>query len=116
MERIQVSFQDLLNRTVTIFPMGVSGIDAFGNEVLAAGSPIANVPARREQLDATEDNADRDQQTQTFRYYLPAGTAVSGRDVIVDGADTLEVIGPPDVVAGYRNEHHIELRARWIEG
>lgn len=106
-----MSFRGLLNRTVTVVPMNVTSIDRYGNEIRGAGTPIEGVPARRDQVEATEELLDRDQQSRTFRYWFPAGVAISGRDRIVDGAETLEVEGEPETVDGYRSAHHLEVRA-----
>lgn len=111
-----MSFDSLLNRTISVVPMDAHTTDRYNNDVTGPGTPITGVRARRHQLTATEDNVDRDQQSQTFRYFLPAGTPISGRDRIVDGDDTLEVLGPPEIVARNQPDHHIELRAQLIEG
>lgn len=111
-----MSFDTLLNRTITILPMNVTGIDRYGNDVIGPGTPIEDVPARRWQVSASEEITDRDEQARTFTYDLPPGVAVTGRDRIIDGDDTLEVLGPPELVYRRRTPHHIELRAYLIEG
>ncbi len=109
-----MSFHKLLNRTVTIVPMNVVSVDRYGNEIRGEGTPVTGVAARRNQSEATEELLDRDQQSRTFRYWLPAGTAISGRDRIVDGADTLEVEGEPATLHGHSAAHHLEVRAYLI--
>lgn len=111
-----MSFRRLLNRTITILPMDVISVDRYGNEIRGPGTPVPGVRARRHQVDAAEEITDRDEQSRTFEYFLPPDVAITGRDRIVDGDDTLEVLGPPEVVARRRRSHHIELRAYQIEG
>lgn len=119
-----MSFLGLCNRRVTVQPMDVGAKDARGNETRAAGAPIPNVPARRRLLSAEEDRVERDEQARTFHYSLalenaddpPVAVTITGYDRIIDGTDTLEVLGEADVVAGAADPHHIELRATIVKG
>lgn len=111
-----MSIRRLLNRTVTILPMNVISVDRYGNELRSAGTPVPDIPARRHQVAAGEEITDRDEQSRTFEYFFLPDVTITGRDRIVDGDDTLEVLGPPELVARRRRPHHIELRAYQIEG
>lgn len=117
-----MSLRSLLNRTVSVVPMNVTTTDRYRSEVRTPGAPIAGIPARRDQVAADEDLRDRDQQARTFVYLLAlrnatgAAVAVSGRDRIVDGDDTLEIVGTPETMYRRRRPHHIEARAVIVEG
>lgn len=113
-----MSFRKLLEREVTIVPRIVTGQDGRGNDVIVDGTPVEGVKAGRDPLDAKEDVDERDQQARTFVYFLPAGTAITGYDRIVDGDETFEVRGAPDRVVRRRGgrEHHVEAVAYLIEG
>lgn len=117
-----MSTRTLADRLVTVRPMNVITKDARNNDVRGPGADVANVPAKRRQLEASEVIGDRDEQERTFLYTLELfstdGTpvAVSGHDRIVDGDDVLEVRGTPEVVNRRQLPHHIEARAYLIEG
>jgi hypothetical protein len=117
-----VSTRTIADRLIIVRPMNVTGQDDRGNDVLGQGDDVPDVPARRRQLSATEDLANRDEQVRTFVYFLElfttAGTPVTvkGRDRLVDGDDVLEVQGIPEVVSRRYLPHHIEARAYVIEG
>lgn len=117
-----MSFLGLCNRRITIQPMNVAAADARGNETRTAGTPITAVPARRRLLSAEEDRNERDEQARTFHYSVALENddgdpvALTGHDRIVDGAETLEVLGAANVVAGASADHHIEFRAYLVEG
>jgi hypothetical protein len=86
------------------------------------GAPTAGIPARRDQTAGAEDVIDRDQQTTTVLYSLALRTltgdqvVLSGRDRIVDGDETFEIVGPPELLYRRRRPHHWEARAVLIEG
>lgn len=111
-----MSLRQALNRVVSIIPMNVESVDAYHDRHRGPGAEIPNVPTRRDQLQATEDTNDRDQQARTFVYLFLPDVAISGRDRIRDGDDVLEVIGEPDVVSRRRRPHHIEATARIVSG
>jgi hypothetical protein len=110
----------LLDRLVTLRPVnGTVTEDRYGNEEVALGVDVLGVPARRHQLDATEDTSNRDEQARTFLYVFKARGApltLTGRDRIVDGDDELEVLGAPELVYRRRRAHHVEARARLVSG
>lgn len=119
-----MSFRRLLDRTVTIVPRVVTGTDARGNDVLGDGAPIEDVPAARELLSGDEELQARDQQVETWIYFLPTkkddGTAVTltGYDRIVDGDERFEIRGRVEEVTRRRTGvlHHYEATVYRIEG
>lgn len=122
-----MSLATLYDRTVDLEVTSADGEDARGNEVRSADT-VAGVPAYRHQLTAEEDTSDRDQQARTFVYMLPVehvledetvvdvAELLSGRDRIVDGDETFEVLGTPIVATSRGRRHHVEARAFLVEG
>lgn len=119
-----MSFRRLLDRTVTIVPRVVTGTDARGNDVISDGPALANVPAARDLLTGDEELRERDQQVETWIYFLPPkkddGTeiVVSGYDRIVDGTETFEARGRVDEITRRRTGklHHYEATVYRVEG
>lgn len=112
-----MSYLALLNRSIQILRQTVTSTDVYGDEVRLPADPDPDpVAARRETLEVDEDERGRDQQVTRYRYFLPAGTAIAGHDTIIDGGETLEVDGPPDIVDGRYGEHHREVIAHLITG
>lgn len=119
-----MSFRRLLDRTVTLVPRVVTGTDARGNDVIGDGTPIENVPAARDLLSGDEELRARDQQVETWIYFLPAklddGTpiAFTGYDRIVDGDETFEARGRIDEITRRRTGriHHYEATVYRIAG
>lgn len=117
-----MSLRSLLNRRVDVVVTTTGVEDRYGNVARTVSATIADVPARRDQAAATEDVRDRDQQTRLFVYLLPLrgpdGTVLdlAGADRIVDGDDTLEIVGTPELIARRRRPHHWEATARLLEG
>lgn len=115
-----MSLATIFDRAVDLVVTAPTGEDARGNETRGS-TTIEGVPAYRFQVGAEEDTADRDQQARTFVYYLPvvhegAELELAGRDRIVDGDDTLEVLGAPIVATSRGRKHHIEARAYLVDG
>lgn len=114
----------MLDRTVSIIPRVITGTDARGNDVITDGPAIEGVPAGRDQDEATEELRRRDEQAETFVYFLPAtlddGTEleVSGYDVILDDGKRYEVKGNPERIVRRRGGrvHHLEAIASLVEG
>jgi len=119
-----VSFRRLLDRTVTVVPRVVTGTGPRGNDVVEDGTPIVDVPAGRDLVDADETLRNRDQQRGEWIYFLPPATddgtaiTITGHDRIVDGDDVFEVEGPVDHVTRRRGGrlHHYEARVYRVEG
>jgi hypothetical protein len=87
----------LLTDPVEILPHDTDGQDPYGNPVdsWAAPGDGVSVHGRLVPLTADEVDVDRNTQTSTHRLYLPAGTAISGRDRVVTPLGVMEVHGPP---------------------
>jgi hypothetical protein len=117
-----VSLRSLLDRRISIITTAAAAKDRYGNTGRSVAATLAEVPARRDQVDADEDVRDRDQQARTFTYLIALraedGTAVAltGRDRIRDGLETLEILGSPELVRRRRLPHHWEARAVVVEG
>lgn len=118
-----MSFRSLLNRAVTVqHGTPAATPDAHGNRPRTFTDLAVDVPARREQEEASEQIDGRDQQRRTVIYFLPLSyddedlTILEGQDRILDGDDIYEIDGPPDVVEGTRAAHHLEVRAYLITG
>lgn len=102
----------LLNRTVTLHTVTVSGSDVYGNpaELVTAVDVVGEV----QQASRSDRGDDQHTQDQTWRLFLPAGTALTGWDrVTVDGAE-YEVEGPPWPVVNARTgvASHVEATLR----
>lgn len=121
-----MSFRRLLDRTISLIPTIVTGQDAHGNDVIADGTELAGVPAARDLLESLsgEDTDGADRQMIGFVYLIPArlddGTVVEldGYSKLVDGTDTFELVGPPELLTRRRGgrPHHWEATVRKIEG
>ncbi len=119
-----MSYRRLLDRRVTIVPTTVTpGAGPRGGDLVEEGTPIEDVPASRRQIDASELLDQRDAQSRAFRYSLPVelddGTplALTGYDRIVDGDETFEIRGAPEVFSRRRRRlgHHLEADAYLID-
>jgi hypothetical protein len=106
----------MLNRTVSIVPMVETAEDRYGDKPRVPGAPVPGQRCRRRQLTADEDVLDRDQQARTFVYEFLPSVVVTGRDRILDGDDTLEVVGEPNLVTRRHRPHHVLLRASVVQG
>ena len=110
-----MSFERLLDRVVTIQPRSVSSSGTRG-DVFADDAPIAGVKTARDLLVAEEDTGDnREQQSKRFRYFFPrtVAGAFDGHARIVDGVETLEIDGEPEIIVRRRTgkTHHVEVIA-----
>lgn len=121
-----MSLRTLFDRTVSLEFTAADVEDARGNETRSS-TTLADVPAYRGQLTAAEDTDDRDQQARTFVYYFPpihlvgavehdVAALLTGRDVIVDGTERLEVLGAPIVATSRGRARHVEARAFLLDG
>jgi hypothetical protein len=121
-----VSRETLFDRLVTLELSTAGGENGRGNEVRTT-STIDGIPAHRSQSAATEDTADRDQQARTFVYLFPifavqdgevidVADVLTGRDRILDGNDTLKILGTPVVATSRGRRLHVKARAFVLEG
>ncbi len=110
----------MLNRRVTLrgpVKDAPPARDDYGNVIVDQGPESAVIRARRVQVGASEDVLDRDQQTGTWIYLLPLRDEVGGlvapvgRGWVVDGSETYQVDGEPELVYRRRRPHHWELQA-----
>lgn len=115
-----MSLRRKYDRTVVITPRNVAGSDDRGNDVIADGEPFS-ARAAREVVDSAEETLDRDQQTQTFRYFVDPFDPITGDEIVITGYDrlgdeerTFEILGAPEVVrrSNRGRAHHVELVAR----
>lgn len=118
-----MTFRTICDRTVTIRPRATSGTrDGYGNKAKDFGPDVTDVLARRDMRSATEDLADRDQQTWEFLYLIALRAAdgtdvvLDGRSRIVDGVDVFEVVGTPELVTARRRPHHWEAKVQKVAG
>lgn len=112
-----MSLRTGFDRHVDLELTTADGENDRGNEVRAT-STVEAVPCSRGQLTATEDNLDRDQQARTFEYLFPPvfgsvdlAARVDGRARIIDGDDTLEILGAPVVATSRGRVRHVQVRA-----
>lgn len=117
-----MSLRTMFDRRVVLELTAADGENARGNEVRST-STVEGVPCCRGQVTATEDNLDRDQQARTFVYLFPPvfgsfdlAALVDGRDRIVDGDDTFEILGAPVVATSRGRLRHVEVRAYLVDG
>ena len=121
-----MSFRRMLDRRVSLIPTATSSQDSHGNDVVTEGTALEDVPAARD-LDAGlsgEDTDGADRQMIGFVYLIPAflddGTPVEldGYARLVDGTETFELDGPPELLVRRRGgrPHHWEAPVRRIEG
>lgn len=117
-----MSYRSLLNRVVDVVPVAEGAEDRYGNVARVPGPAIAGVPARRDQVAVAEDLRDRDQQARTIVYSLALRAAdgsvleLTGRDRIVDGDETFEIVGSPELLFRRRRPHHWEATVSLVEG
>lgn len=110
-----MSLEALLSQTVTILRLSQSTLSAT-----AEGDPTASTPAQVssraliQQRDATEIQVGPDTLISNHILFLPAGTAIDGRDQVSESGRLFEVIAAPDVVRTPRGAHHLEVALRLI--
>lgn len=116
-----MSLRTIFDRTVDLEITAAAAEDVRGNET-ETSTIVEGIRAHRSQVGAGEDTTDRDQQARTFVYLLEPfredGTplGLTGRDRIIDGAETLKVLGTPVVATSRGRTRHVEARAYVIEG
>lgn len=108
-----MSFRSLLDRTVTLIPTGTSGEDAHGNDVVVDGAPVEGVKTARELAAGDEQANVRDTISARWLYFFLPDVELTGYDRIVDGLETLNIVGPPELVVRRRGgrPHHWEVFA-----
>lgn len=107
-----MSFRAELGRRVTIIPRSYGGEDDHGNPAFVEGTPITDVPCRRDQHKAHENETEGELETLRFVYFFLPSVAIDAYSRILDGDDLLEVFGDPSVEHGRGNRrHHLEVLA-----
>lgn len=110
-----MTFTSLLIHTVTIQRRTRTGEDEQGVDVFTWGT-VATTPAWVEQSEATEVREGRDAVVTDWLIFLPADIDINAHDRVVYGDLILEAIGTPAERFTRRGLHHIEARARLVEG
>lgn len=74
--------------------------------------------ARLQPAGEAETLVGRDEQQADTLAYLPAGTHITGRDRVLAGGATYEVVGPPRRwrVPWTDSEHHVRAALRKVDG
>jgi len=105
----------LLRLTGTLVHLGDEDDRDEYNNIIRAETE-ATVACWVEQTQRSEDTVDTDQQAETYRLFLPAGTVVSGSDRLTVNGSTYELIGPPWPAVNPRTTvtSHIEATGRKV--
>lgn len=87
--------------------------DRYNDEIRDLDNPddLEDVPVVLWQVGADESRADRDQQAGEWLARVPVDTDVDGRDQLIVGDDTYEVVGPP-----LDARTHLRLKLSLVEG
>jgi hypothetical protein len=105
----------LLRLTGTLVHLGAEDDrDEYNNIVRA--ETTSTVSCWVEQTQRSEDTVDTDQQAETYRIFLPAGTTAAGSDRLTVAGATYEFIGPPWSAVNPRTTttSHIEATGRRV--
>lgn len=111
-----MTFLSLLTETVTILRATAPTVDST-NDPIRVWTPIGTTNAYVEETKSTEEVAGRDQVVANWLFILPAQTDVLPYDRLEWNVQLFEVDGLParPIVPGV-GEHHVEARAKWVEG
>lgn len=105
----------LINLDGTLSRVVQSGaVDDYNNPTDTVTT--ATVKCWYEQVQASENTADTDQQTETHRIYFRSDADVSGLDRLVVNGFTFQILGPPWEVLHPRTQAvtHIEAKGRQV--
>lgn len=105
----------LLNETVLIKNRVPGSADRYGDETEVYDDGTS-FPARIQQAKAEEMSVDRDTTLTTYKVFLPPEASVDAMSVVVWNGKTLEIVGEPDRVMGYRRINHIEAFMQEVRG
>lgn len=109
-----MTLSSLLPQTVTITTRALAGArNAYGNQTPTT-SASTTVQGRLQQMTTTEFVDGRDVVTDVWRLYLPADTALTAADEVVEGTRRFVVDGTPDIVWGRTAPHHLEATLRYV--
>lgn len=104
---------NLLGQRVTLVQIGVTGRDPLGKPKTGETSRTSDIPARLEQRGSQEGDA---YVVNSWVAYLPAGTEVSERDVLIEGSRRFEVEGTPALnsVPGFPAADHLAVSLKYV--
>lgn len=93
-----------------------SATDPYGNDTRAWGAPVA-VLGYLEWQASDEALVDRDTVRTQWVAYLPPGTVIAAADQVINGSQTLEVMGQPEQVWNPRvgAVSHVVVRLSEVE-
>jgi hypothetical protein len=104
-----------LDGTITRSTIGPTpAVDDYNNPIPTVTT--AAVKCWVEQSQADDNTVDTDQQSETFRLYLPPTAAIDGTDRLTVAGSTYEIVGPPWRATSPRTRAvtHIEARGRRV--
>jgi hypothetical protein len=111
-----MSFHSLLTQDVEVVTPGVT-TSRVGDVVLDWDNPTRVVTkAWVETTSTREDEEMRDQEVTRVRFFLQSGVRVSNECVIEWEGRTFQVDGPPAPRFRPNGLHHLEVRAKEVEG
>lgn len=98
---------------VTVIRQGVTGRDPLGSETVGETSRTEGVRARLEQRGSKEGDA---YVVNAWQAYLPVGSDVRERDVILWDGRRFEVEGTPAVqrVPGFPSADHLDVALKYV--
>jgi hypothetical protein len=103
--------------TVEIVRASSRTTDRYGNRVPDWSTASRTVTfAWLEPATGKENTTGRDSQEWEWIMLCPASVELTGRDRVIYGGTTFEVVGPPAIRRTPRGPHHMEARLRYVEG
>lgn len=106
----------LLTQPATITPRSESGRDTYGNPITVDGTPVSTV-GFWQQDGENDSRVDEDQATADGWLFLLPSVTVDRTDRVTIAGVTVEVVGRPRrPTRPLLGEHHVEVRARLVEG
>ncbi len=112
-----MSLTALLNRPMTIIRRaGHGAVDAYGNTVY--DETLVEVVGELQQVRRDEPGGEGETSDTRWALFLPAGTALSTRDIVLVGDEEYEVTGEPWSARNPRTQalSHVEATLRRVAG
>lgn len=111
-----MSLASMMTESVTVLVHTTGAEDSTGDD-LPTFPDGATVAAYVEQTATTERIVGRDQVVSEWLFILPADTAVTEYDRLRWSGRVFAIVGEPQrPIKPGQGVHHIEARARWVEG